>query len=88
MRACACGERGTDQRSHSTLAGKTYWAGRYDLTCTGCGAERRFIFRVPDWPLSDGDRGGDLTEALRLYGAVLDAGAPERVPAPIRLVLA
>ena len=36
---------------------------------------------------SHGDRGGDLAEALRLYAAVLDAGAPEQVPAPIRLVL-
>ncbi|MGH3379815.1 MAG: hypothetical protein ACRDP6_34305 [Actinoallomurus sp.] len=68
MHACACGERGTDQRSHSTLAGKTYWAGRYDLTCTGCGAERRFIFRVPDWPLSVDGYGGDSPSEI------IDAG--------------
>jgi hypothetical protein len=34
-----------------------------------------------------GDRTDDLTAALRLYAAVLDASGPERVPAPIRRVL-
>jgi hypothetical protein len=70
------------------LAGEAYWAGRYDLTCTSCGAERRFIFRVPDWPLNVGGFGGDSPSEIIdagqwIWWAGRAAGAYVARPSPV-----
>ncbi|MFI7502607.1 hypothetical protein ACIBVL_29855 [Streptomyces sp. NPDC049687] len=58
LHACECGEADVEHRSHSTGQGDGYWISHYDLTCPGCGADREFAFRVPDWPSSTGGYGG------------------------------
>jgi hypothetical protein len=58
LHACECGERDVKHRSHATGQGEGYWTSHYDLTCPGCGADREFVFRVPEWPLNVRGFGG------------------------------
>lgn len=88
LHACECGESAVRHRSHATGQGDGYLTSHYCLTCPGCGADREFVFRVPDWPLgTDGYGGPEPSEIIDagqwLIIADLAASAVPATPSPL-----